>query len=665
MPTALSTAPYLTRHTKPHTVKSWGLICLICCGMTLAACTGQSPRHSGPQPSQTQPTSSNTQNTIQQASSRYESGQFAASAELYLNAANTSTGRSRQSLLIRAADAARRAGRDDLSQRALSQIDDKQLSRAQRSQADLLRAEAGEYRDSPEIVLTRLPIPSRNSSAYTAKRIYVERARAQLALRQTAEAVQSMVQREAWIKDPAERQQNQEAIWTMLQTAKAIDENAIYRLDLDATTKGWIELAILDRRAWRTTNQRNVLLKDWQERNSNHPANGEILSSVASRPLNNRTNTESTSVEPGYTPPGSTADTSPTSTADIPKPTQESIALLLPLTGPFTNPARAVRDGFLAAHLGRSDAPRLIVLDITKFPDPLAAYHQARRFGATTIVGPLEKDRVSQLSSQVQGEIPILALNYLDADSPAPSGLYQFGLAPEDEAREVARRMIADGNTNAALLAPQANWALRTLRAFEKEYVQQGGQILSYKAYDPQAPDFSKTVAELLREAGHVKPKAGQPGQNTGLGLFLIAKPQQGRLIRPQFLYHGASQLPTYATSHIYSGRNDPTRDIDLDGIRFVDTDWSLNKSPAIVAVKEKVKGLYPKTFEQFSRLYAFGYDAARLQPFISDNRLEEGRYYSAASGVLFLSRDGRIGRRLSWAEFREGSARILQDTSP
>ena len=42
---------------------------------------------------------------------------------------------------------------------------------------------------------------------------------------------------------------------------------------------------------------------------------------------------------------------------------------------------------------------------------------------------------------------PILALNFLPADRPAPEGFYQFALSPEDEARQVARRMVAEGRT--------------------------------------------------------------------------------------------------------------------------------------------------------------------------------------------------------------------------
>ena len=40
-----------------------------------------------------------------------------------------------------------------------------------------------------------------------------------------------------------------------------------------------------------------------------------------------------------------------------------------------------------------------------------------------------------------------------------------------------------------------------------------------------------------------------------------------------------AGDLPVYATSHLYTGTNNPTQDQDLNGIRFCETPWLLNPS--------------------------------------------------------------------------------------
>ena len=61
--------------------------------------------------------------------------------------------------------------------------------------------------------------------------------------------------------------------------------------------------------------------------------------------------------------------------------------------------------------------------------------------------------------------------------------------------------------------------------------------------------------------------------------MFLAATPQQARQIKPTLAFQYAGDLPVYATSHLYTGTNNPTQDQDLNGIRFCETPWLLNPS--------------------------------------------------------------------------------------
>ncbi|NIP86171.1 MAG: hypothetical protein GTO03_11630, partial [Planctomycetales bacterium] len=50
------------------------------------------------------------------------------------------------------------------------------------------------------------------------------------------------------------------------------------------------------------------------------------------------------------------------------------------------------------------------------------------------------------------GRVATLTLNMAGPEHTAPPNLFQYALAPEDEAAQVARRAIADGQTRALAL---------------------------------------------------------------------------------------------------------------------------------------------------------------------------------------------------------------------
>src|SRR5690606_25937904 len=118
------------------------------------------------------------------------------------------------------------------------------------------------------------------------------------------------------------------------------------------------------------------------------------------------------------------------------------VALLLPLSSPQRDLARAVRDGFLAAHLrsGNASSSRVLVYD-TALLGGREAYERAQLEGAEFIVGPLLRPNVEQIVPAA-GLVPTLALNTTTADTATTPGFYQFALLPEHEARAVARYAV-------------------------------------------------------------------------------------------------------------------------------------------------------------------------------------------------------------------------------
>ena len=87
-----------------------------------------------------------------------------------------------------------------------------------------------------------------------------------------------------------------------------------------------------------------------------------------------------------------------------------------------------------------SSQPAMRLYDSGGTPDSaLAAYQQAVSNGANFVIGPLLKESVEALEQLYPLPVPVLGLNRTDHSELLNPALFQFGLAPEDEAREAAR----------------------------------------------------------------------------------------------------------------------------------------------------------------------------------------------------------------------------------
>merc|ERR1712000_3169 len=83
------------------------------------------------------------------------------------------------------------------------------------------------------------------------------------------------------------------------------------------------------------------------------------------------------------------------------------------------------------------------------------------------------------------------------------------------------------------------------------------------------------TMRSLLRESTEFEPRRREDAD----WVFLVALPQQGRMIKPALAFNFANDLPVYATSHVFSGVVNSLKDRDLNGVRFCDVPWLLESS--------------------------------------------------------------------------------------
>ena len=362
------------------------------------------------------------------------------------------------------------------------------------------------------------------------------------------------------------------------------------------------------------------------------------------------------------------------------------MALLVPLSGRQESLGQAIRDGFIAASLEAPEGRRFNTLIIDEARVSAAeAQAQARNAGARALVGPLLKESLAALAPLVgatagplPGQMAVLALNNLADTDPGNGALWQFALAPEDEAREIAARAAALRQLRAVVLIPATEWGERLLAAFSAEFALRGGVVVDARTYLPGAADFTVPIRSLLltTDAAPAAPgSAPKPGEKASLSpgrrqdvdlILIVANSSNGRQILPQLRFFGASDLPTYSTSAIWEDGG--ADDDDLNGVIFPDSPWVIAPNSRQLLVKNGVVRHWGRAVLSVSRLYGLGYDAYQLLPEVLGQPVP-GPFalgeIPGASGALYADASGRIHRRLSFAEIRGGRPISLQPPLP
>lgn len=390
----------------------------------------------------------------------------------------------------------------------------------------------------------------------------------------------------------------------------------------DPTMAGWIKLAIISKRYSTNTPELTQQLIAWRQQYSNHPANSLFP---------NDNTLETLQKQPG----------------------PQHVALLLPLDGKYGTSGRAVREGFLSAYYKNKSNTRISFYDTSKNSDILALYQQAINEGADTVIGPLLKENVQTLINQGNINVATLTLNYTELGfGSLPNNLYEFGLSPNDEAKQLANKAKEAGLSKALLIAPKTEWGEKTAKTLSAEWESQGGSVVDTLFFDARS-NFSQDIPRLL----HIDPKADREQTRSDNNkqnlaqqrrqdfnvIFLLAPPTEARQIVPLLRYYYVENTPIYSTSVIYSGRPSPQKDSDLNGIIFADTPWTLRVSDA------GGSGLYA------NRLYGVGRDAYLLSQNL--NRLAQLNNFPiyGATGALSLTPQHQIYRRIAWAKFHDG----------
>ncbi|HMK84575.1 MAG TPA: penicillin-binding protein activator [Steroidobacteraceae bacterium] len=466
--------------------------------------------------------------------------------------------------------------------------------------------------------LDTIPVPTQGDLA---QNYWVVRGRAAFLTAHPVEGTRAFVQRERYLADPAALKASREELFGLIREAAERGASLKAPPSTDAVVAGWLALGPVAVEMARNPMHAAAALASWQRAFPQHPANESVLALAQSQ----------IAVAAAF---------------------PDQIALLLPLSGRAEPAGVAVRDGFVAAYLEQDPAsrPRLKIYDVATQSVALA-YRQAVDEGADFVVGPLTKEDVAAVVPISNGRTPELALNFLADSATVARNFYQFALWPEDEARSVARRLVAEGKLRGVAIVADGEWGNRVLAAFTEELTQHGGALLDGGRYDAARADFSDIIKQIFQL--HIVKGEPVTHRSDVDFVFIAGSPAAARLIVPQLKFNYAGDVPVYSTSDGFEP--DPSANADLDGLIFPDMPWMVSQDPVTAQIRDGVRAAWPARTARRDRLYAFGFDAYRLVPALRSKSLSPAGNISGVTGKLFLDDRNRVHRELSWAQIKNG----------
>ena len=262
------------------------------------------------------------------------------------------------------------------------------------------------------------------------------------------------------------------------------------------------------------------------------------------------------------------------------------------------------------------------------------------------------------LSSQLQPPPPLASSHY-------------FALPPQDSAIAAARWMHALSHANVVALGADDNSGQRLLQAFTTTFEQLNGTVLQKAQFDPAAVEFTallNTVLGLQNSQQRHRQLQDLLGLELGFqaraddnidALFVAANQRQSRLLVPQLKFVDADYLPVFITEHSYAADHDNAYDRDLEGAHITLPGWLLGAPPQ--PSLQQVRQWYPPAGDEIiARLFGLGRDSLLLSAHINRLHGDTSLRMQAASGELYIDRDGIVRRELQRARYRNGDIALL-----
>jgi uncharacterized protein len=610
------------------------LACACLLGLLVAGCTALDAPGTGPA-------------SVDRAERLLRQNNPSAAAQMYERLAQDNPPPDRNDFVLAAARAWLAANRPDDAQRVLDTAN-AGLTPAQQFERQLLAAEVAMARGQYQPAWQQVSQVAEPPKPADASRLFYLQQQVALRAGQPVDAVRAGIARDRVAANDNDRQRARRDLLTDLRAA--IDRGL--RIDpaatRDALVRGWLELAQIAASAGRSPLSAGPATERWRTRFPGHPA-ATIAASEITHPGERATPRSNVAV---------VADTSP-------------IGLLLPLTGGRSAPATLIRDGFLAAIARLPDGARPVVrVYDTGSMTVGTAIQNARTDGAGFVVGPLTREEIQAAVEQRPGDLPLLLLNSLGGNGFVGAQIYQYPLAPEDEARQIARQMLGAGQRNAVLIAPAGtptnDWGTRVAATFTEEFTRGGGQVVAQGNYDLTRGNLTAALTAALG-IDDSRARFRRVQQITNAELVFDAHPRPDidaifaagyqplalRQINPQLRFFNGGEIPVYITQEGVDADAQANR--DLEGMRVLDMPWMLETTGPAADLRAATESAWSARGLRQSRFFAFGFDAAALAVAIRNGT--NTWPLAGLTGSLNLTPEGRVERNLNWARLREGIA--------
>ena len=344
------------------------------------------------------------------------------------------------------------------------------------------------------------------------------------------------------------------------------------------------------------------------------------------------------------------------------------LGILLPQSGPLAAAGNAITKGIMAAHYDANSATEIRVFDSQSITDLLAFIQKEAANGVDLFIGPLQKDKVAALA-EARLSVPVLALNRLALpdDARINGNLFQFGLAPEDEAIQIARRAQKDQHRRVLLIAPSDNWGDRSVEAYQsategfdtKTIIARYDDDVTYAQFVRQILEVDESQArsdELRRMIGRGFEFTPRRRQDLSM-IALLSNGDDARQLSPALAFYYADDLPIFATSQVNDVNATRINNLDLNGVQFLDIPWKLLPKDDL---GDRIVNAWPAASGSLGPLFAMGMDSYNLLPRLKQMREFPSTRFYGTTGTLRIEQQV-LRRDLTWATMEDGSVQVAE----
>ncbi len=280
----------------------------------------------------------------------------------------------------------------------------------------------------------------------------------------------------------------------------------------------------------------------------------------------------------------------------------QTIALALPLTGPYGEVASMIMRGALAAQ--RELANQGVNMDVRVINTETGTWLQELSDLPGDVVfigGPLRIDRLKQaLTNQVNNRRAFFAFLPTLAEGREGIDAWRFFASPEDQINllvETAANRF--GVRNASVLYPDESFGLHMANLFDKQARARGITVAAMQSYPPSSNEaYGDAVSRVL---------AGSPQ-----AVFLPGDWGQAEQIAPYFAYHDAKDVllmgPSLWAQTI--ARKGYVEMASFSNAVFPGPWWPQSSDPAVLALRERLREAGQEAPDFWSSL---GFDFVRF----------------------------------------------------